>query len=310
MEAVDVKPLVRGKHVLREVLGLFSYHYRSGRRFAEHDCHNVFEKTVRDLKSIGFDEMVDKRVLDLGCGQRFPLALQCASSGARVTALDVNYVKPDMLPLSFYRTLKHDGLKRALKSMLRRLLFDGIYYASLEGASGKNLRSFRSKITFVLADARSGKYPLPSDSYDLVVSNAVVEHVADVNAFGKEIRRLLVRGGLFCANIHNFYSLSGGHALGWAYPDESPSSEVPPWDHLRENRFPSWAYLNRLRPEQYRHAFADHLEMVLFEGRDINHDHGGLEGERFLTPEVEAELAPYSRELLLTRSWSMICRKT
>jgi SAM-dependent methyltransferase len=189
------------------------------------------------------------------------------------------------------------------------LVFDKGYYDALEAAAGKRLRSFQPRITFVVADPEGANYPLPSESFDLIASNAVVEHVADVSGFAAEVWRLLVAGGYFYAIIHNFYSLSGGHNLEWAYPDENPSSRVPPWDHLRQNRFPSWTYLNRLKPEEYREAFGKYLQVVLLEGRDINHDPGGLEGERLLTPELAAELSAYPRELLLTRAWCIIYRK-
>jgi len=225
--------------ILREMRELLVYHSRFGRRFAEHDCYNVFEKAMRDLRAVGFGKLQGKRVLDLGCGQRYPFALQCAASGAVVTALDIDYIKPDFLPLAFYRTVQHNGFKRAVKSALRRLIFDKGYYDALERAAGKPLRSFQSRITFVVADPEDAHYPLSSDSFDLIVSNAVVEHVADVPRFAGEIWRLLTAGGYFYAIIHNFYSLSGGHNLEWAFPDEHPSRKVPPWDHLRENRFPA-----------------------------------------------------------------------
>jgi SAM-dependent methyltransferase len=144
---------------------------------------------------------------------------------------------------------------------------------------------------------------------DLVVSNAVLEHVADVPKFSAEVARLLDSGGYFYAIIHNFYSLSGGHSLEWAFPDEFPSSNVPPWDHLRENHFPAWTYLNRCKPEQFKNAFAKYLSIVRFEGVGINHDAGELEGECFLTADIAVELKAYPRDLLLTRSWCIICRK-
>jgi hypothetical protein len=68
-------------------------------------------------------------------------------------------------------------------------------------------------------------------------------------------------------------------------------------------------YLNKLRPEEYRDAFAATLEILTFEGRDAHHDPGGLEGERFLTDAVAAELADYPRELLLTCAWCLVARK-
>ena len=295
--------------MLREMQELFSYHSKSTTRFAEHDVHNVFEKAIRDLKQCGFDDISGKRILDLGCGQRYPFALQCAANDAKVTALDVNYIKPDFLPLAFYRTIKHNCVKRAAKSAFRRVLWDNDYYHALETSAAKPLRPHQSRIDFIVSDTTSASYPLPSNSFDLIASNAVLEHVADVPKFSAEVARLLDSAGYFYAIIHNFYSLSGGHNLEWAFPDEYPSSNVPPWDHLRENRFPAWTYLNRCSPEQFKEAFAKHLQVLHLEGVGINHDHGELEGERFLTAEIAAELKSYPRDLLLTRSWCMICKE-
>ena len=133
--------------------------------------------------------------------------------------------------------------------------------------------------------------------------------MADVPKFAAEVARLLHSGGYFYAIIHNFYSLSGGHNLEWAFPDESPSSNVPPSDNLRENRFPAWTYLNHWRPEQFKEAFAKHLQILRFQGVGINHDPGEPEGERFLTKEIATQLASYPKDLLITRSWCMICKK-
>jgi SAM-dependent methyltransferase len=296
-------------HQLRELYSLWNLHRRFTRRYAEHDFHNVFEKTIRDLRRFGFAGLDGKKVLDLGCGQRFHFALLCAAHGAIVTALDIDYIKPDPLPLAFYRTILHSGFKRAIRSALRKLLYDRYYYNYLEEVSGKNLRYYINKIHFVIADPTQAEYKLPSETFDLICSNAVLEHVVDVPNFAKEVFRMLVPGGYFYAIIHNFYSLSGGHNPEWAFPDEFPSSRVPPWDHLRKNIFPASVYLNRLRPEEYYEAFAQYLKVLLFEGRDINHDPGGFEGERFLTKEISEELSAYPRELLLTRSWCIICQK-
>jgi SAM-dependent methyltransferase len=276
---------------------------------AEHDAHNVFEKTIRDLKKFGLDDIKEKRVLDLGCGQRYGFALQCAANDAKVTALDLDYVKPDLLLLAFYRTIKQNGAKRAIKSIVRRMLWDRGYYRTLTAYAVKPLLSYRSRIDFIVSNPTSGNYPLPSSSFDLIASIAVVEHVANVQDFAAEITRLLVSGGYFYSIIHNFYSLSGGHNLEWAYPDESPSSKVPPWDHLRENRFPAWTYLNRYKPEEYKFAFGKYLSILSFDGVDIHHDANSVEGERFLTKDIVDELKPYPKDLLLTRAWRLICRK-
>jgi SAM-dependent methyltransferase len=179
----------------------------------------------------------------------------------------------------------------------------------LEAHAGKALRPHRKEIAFVLADPAGADYPLPSRAFDLIASNAVVEHVADVPRFAAEIGRLLDAGGYFYAVIHNYYSLSGGHHLEWAFPDERPSRRVPPWDHLRANRFPSWMSLNRGTPEQYREALSRRLQILRFEGVGRRHDPGEPEGERFLTSEVAAELTAYPRGMLLTPLWCVVGRK-
>jgi SAM-dependent methyltransferase len=295
--------------IFSEFKQLYDYNLRYTERIATHDCLNVFQKTFRDLKLAGFQSLSGKKVLDLGCGQRYPFALQCAAKGAKVTALDINYVKPDILILYFFRCLKHNGLKRAIKSFLRKMLFDKHYYQVLEECANGPIFSFLPKINFVATDLGKLNYSLPSQMFDLIASNAVLEHVSDVAGFAIEVKRMLRPEGYFYGFIHNFYSISGGHCLEWAFPDDTKSKKIPPWDHLRANKYPTHVYLNQYKPEQYRNAFAEHLEIKLFEGRDINHDHGGKEGVQFLTGQVAKELNKYPRDLLLTRSYCIICRK-
>ena len=56
-------------------------------------------------------------------------------------------------------------------------------------------------------------------------------------------------------------------------------------------------------------ALADELDVLVFEGRGIDHRPDELEGERFLVSDVAQELCSYPQELLLTRSWCAICRR-
>jgi SAM-dependent methyltransferase len=294
---------------IREIKDLLTYNYRYTERFAYHDCRNVFQKSLKDLELHGFKGLNRKNVLDLGSGQRYPFALQCAAAGANVTSLDIEYVKPDSLALYFIRCFKHGGFKRAIKSIVRRICFDKKYYRALEACAGRPVCDFVSEIIFVTEGANNSNYSLPSANYDLIASNAVLEHVSDVSAFACEIKRLLRPGGYFYGNIHNFFSISGGHNMEWAFPDENPSTTVPPWDHLRENKYPTHVFLNQCRPEQFKEKFAQYLEILLFQARDINHDSSGKEGTQYLKDDVAEELHEYPRDLLLTRAYCIICRK-
>lgn len=278
-------------------------------QIAEHSYH-VFRSTIQDLQRLGFDDLKGKMVLDLGCGTRYHFGLQCAALGASVTALDMVYFKPSFLPLAFFQKARHDGFKLAVRTVLRRLFLDKPFYEVLEARIGKSLSPYHSKINCVVVDSDNPyPYPLMDESFDLIVSQAVLEHVEDINVFAREVDRLLIPGGYFYAMIHNFYSISGGHRPEWSNPDEQPARIVPPWDHLRENQFPSHQYLNRLKPDDYLGAFAGNLEVLLFEGRGRDYSKNAIEGERFLTSELEHNLSAYPRDLLLTRAWCLIVRK-
>lgn len=183
--------------MLREINELIKYHRVNTYKFAEHDCLNVYRKTLRDLARMGFNGLEGKTVLDLGCGQRLPFALQAPADEAKVTALDLNWISPGSPVVAFVRTWWQNGTKRALKSFFRKALFDPSYYRTLEVASCKPLRNFMDTIDFVIADPEAGDYALPSSSFDLIVSNAVIEHVVNIRQFAKEIHRLLCEGGVF-----------------------------------------------------------------------------------------------------------------
>ena len=73
----------------KEGLSLLKYQKNNVKLNAHHDIENVYNKTVGDLKKYGLNEIVNKDILDLGCGQRLPFSLLAASYGAKLTALDV-----------------------------------------------------------------------------------------------------------------------------------------------------------------------------------------------------------------------------
>ena len=139
--------------------------------------------------------------------------------------------------------------------------------------------------------------PFRDQSFDVIALFDTLEHIPDEHRALTEVRRVLKPGGLAYLYVHSFTSISGGHHIAWKYPDREPSTTVPPWDHLREKRFPdipSW--LNGMREHQYREIFERHflLEDWLYTHR---------EGEKLLTPEIRAELGEYSEHELLTKGF-------
>ena len=143
----------------------------------------------------------------------------------------------------------------------------------------------------------------PDDSFDFIFSSLVFEHIDDVPAAVAEVNRVLRPDGTAWINIHLFPSLSGGHHKDWTDPRKWPSPQVPPWDHLRENRYPADYSLNKLRLGDYRRIFAESLEVM--------EESLVKEGERILTPQLETELAQrgYPKDDLLVREVAFRCRK-
>lgn len=239
-----------------------------------------------------------KRVLDVGCGKSYWFSLLLHNDGACVTGIDTEYVAPDFGLKKYLRLLADNGLERAAKTLYWDLFHSGTYYSELERLTGCKL-SMR-ELDLRLADVTD--IPFPFETFDLVVSHEVFEHLSDVAAALGEIRRVLKPRGLAYIYIHVYMSLSGGHHIKWKFPDTAPPDDVPPWDHLRQNLFPEIpSFINRLRLHEYR--------AMLEEKFDILDWVTIREGERFLTPELRQELADYSEEELLTKGVTVITRK-
>ncbi len=258
--------------------------------FAQHDF-DIFCNISRKAE-LYIGKLENKRILDVGCGQKYPLTLLFHNTQNIVTGIDLSHIT------SAWKTLRYEGLERVLKTILRKVFFDRKYYAYLEYISGLKLNNKNVDIRYL--DVTN--LPFDDNTFDLVVSNAVFEHVADVPKAVCEMYRILKPNGITYNDMHLFCSLSGGHSFDWSYPDKNLPRIVPPWDHLRENLFPAHVYLNKLRERDYLLAFKQNFEILEWGATK-------LEGKRFLTPEIERELSDYSREELLKRGIIIIAKK-
>jgi hypothetical protein len=84
--------------------------------------------------------------------------------------------------------------------------------------------------------------------------------------------------------------------------DQAIDRRSEPWEHLRRKRFIANTYLNRLRLRQY-HTLLQ-ADFCILEQVASN---PGL-GNRFLTPDVRAELREYSEEELLSNEVLFVLR--
>jgi len=271
-------------------------HYGDNREFARHDF-GVFCEARAILERYLGPMSNGVRVLEIGSGQRFPVTLLFHSFGAQAVGIDMDCVAPRPSWRSFRDTRRRNGLERALKTLARQALFDRAYYEALERLADRPLR--RGSVDLRAMDACALEFS--PNAFDFVVSSSVFEHINDVGRATQEMARVLRPGGVAYVAVCPFAGLSGGHHYEWAQPDDDRRRSVPPWDHLRQNRFPTQVYLNRLREQDYLATFGGSLQIV-----DVT---TFAQGGRHLTEEIARELSAFSREELLQGSLKVVMRK-
>lgn len=255
-----------------------------------------FVQMRRELAERGI-QLRASRVLEIGCGKAAWLTILLHSAGARAVGIDTEWTRPGVSPGKYLAILRQNGLERAARTLVWDLLYARPYYRELQRVADMQL-DFE-------VDCRSGsalELEFDDDSFDIVVSHEVFEHLPDLDGSFEEVARVLAPDGRTYIYFHNFASISGGHHIAWKYPDTEPSETVPAWDHLRQNLhpdIPSW--INRQRLDAYRSA----AESALTEVEWLV---GDREGEALLTDDIRQELSNYSEEELLTKGWTIIGR--
>ena len=158
--------------------------------------------------------------------------------------------------------------------------------------------------------------PFSDETFDVVCSNAVLEHVNpnDFAELSKELSRITRPSGICYHLRHNYYSLSGAHV-----PDEIALAH--PWGHLLgDQRVDNWlkssgTYLNRMLPEEIIKLLSIDFRRLAVYSVDKNHNKNengsefAYEGEALFTNELESKLSKYPRSTLLTRAFLFIGAK-
>jgi SAM-dependent methyltransferase len=277
---------------------LFSY-FRKNHDLAARDASKVFRNALSTLKRYFPERWHSARVVEIGSGQHATITLLFHSLGIKATGIDMDYVRFGYAPRKYLNIWKANGFERALKTLARNVLFDPGYYSTVEETFGQPLK----KKTVDLRRMNSAKLAFKKESVDYFFSFAVFEHLQDIEKTCREMARVLTKDGVANISIDLFHSASGGHNLEWAFPDERVSKRVPAWDHLRDNRYPTHVYLNKLREKDYRRIFKKYFKIL--------EEHSTYEGKKVLTKKLEKELTAkgFTREELLKRSWRVVLKK-
>lgn len=253
----------------------YGWHLLSG--FRAHHELDMAEQRDRDLAPM-LDQGRPLRILDLANGRLRPQYMILKARGHEVYGIDM--------------------INRPQRSRLNT------GYQVVRGMYAGRLRlPHEATVGRTLACGDVGSLPFPDESFDLVTSIAAFEHFLDVPGVVAEIRRVLRPNGLAWVCVHLFTSPSGGHNVTFTeIPMRHVPSGVEVWDHLRRRRLAWKVPLNEWRKHQYLEAFGSRLT-ILKEYCYLR------EGEELLTPQIEADLAGYSRDELTCQSYVIVARK-
>ena len=209
---------------------------RGGVRAAMNEISATMGKPVENLD-----------ILEIGSGQTsFQLAL--LSQRNRVTGIDREYNGNETSLKNIFSTIRRDGVMRAVKTVARRGLgFD--QQARLEYLQQTDSPKWPD-LNILKMDAE--QMSLPDNSFDVIFSHSVFEHIANPIDVLREAKRVLRPGGVFYCELHLYSSDGGCHDIRiFANRRES----LPLWSHLRDDHkqkvIPN-TYLNQISLQQWR----------------------------------------------------------
>ncbi len=233
----------------------------------------------------------DLDILEIGPGQGMERALYFGRTN-RVTTLDTDIIPFGFEPKNYVRMARTNGIGRVVKTTGREVVI------------GRKNRQAWKKLIAAKKIERPKRLngdicqdvPAP-ESFDVVMSWSVFEHVADPAGALDNVLASLRPGGIFYISLHLWTCNNGHHDIRSFTGGEF---ELPMWAHLREQtkRFPKpSAYLNEWRLAQWRE---------LFESRVPNHtevleqfEHPEVYGP-LITGGLAEQLSDYSNDELLT----------
>ncbi len=259
------------------------------------------------LRAHAGTELGAARVFEIGYGARPYRSIALQSMGVDVEGVDAEQPVLRGTPAELRMAWRVNGPERALKSMLRRALFDPGQRAAFRGelsARGLEWRCDPSRLR--VSDAADVE--LPAGSLDLVFSEEVFQSVEmpSLQRIVPAMATWLRPGGLALIRPNVFTGITGGLLQEWsrwsvANPPRTRQSE--PWEHLRRNRFTPNTHANGITRGQYREIFAAHFELIeeRVKAPDLGREH--------LTPELAAELAAWPEEELFSNCTLFVLRK-
>lgn len=252
------------------------------------------EKCIRDAYGA---EIRGCDMLEIGPGQ-IPLQMLYFSQYNRVVGIDTSLVSRSRTPFALWRIARMDGPMRAVKTMARWLLGLDRQYER-EFARQFGIQQLDGDPTILCMDAQQMDFP--DESFDLVYSRAVFQHLAKAPRGIAEVRRVMRPGAVAYIALHLYSSHDG-----YSYIPGDPNTAE--WPHLRgllaagsEEKA-----RNRMRLQEWKQTFSNIMPDCRFILRGPDNP---VFRERAIRLQHSRDLAGYTLEELLTSEVAAIWRK-
>lgn len=244
----------------------------------------------------------DLKVMEIGYGARPFRACAMYAHGAEAYGIDIERPLLAGDAHTFFEIARDNGIERALKSLVRRVLYDSDESRAFEKSFGCSFADALKNIKLVVGDASDPDAwsSIPND-LDLVYSEDVFEHIPKENldAVLQCIILHLRRDGLMLIRPNIWTGITGGHFVEWYQTNANKNERKrrPPWSHLVTGRGEPTVYLNKMTLSAYSELFSRHCDII-----DVINAEYGL-GADLLTDEMLAGIpATFSRDDLLTNN--------
>jgi hypothetical protein len=250
------------------------------------------------------------RLLELGFGQRPLRLILLHSVGYNVRGIDLDQPIYWINAAAIVSLFKSNGAFRALKSLLRRMVFDRSEYRNLAEFI---FRQFGKKLTFdpntmVVGDLVDVKvWARAGTCFDFIYSEDVFEHIP--REFLPRVVSLMAEAmsdsAVAVITPMIFTGIAGGHDLDW-YPhrvDLEDRSRGPAWGHLTNETKPGDTFLNKMTRSEFRELFTSRFDILREEPI-----RGDL-GRQHLTEERRQKLKAFDEDELFSNNVRFVLRK-
>jgi Methyltransferase domain len=256
------------------------------------------------------EDLQHARILELGFGQRPLRLILLHSLGYDVRGIDLDQPLYWINATAIVSLFKSNGAFRALKSLMRRMVFDRSEYSNLArfifSQYGKKL-TFDSNAMVVgdLADAEA--WARAGGCFDFIYSEDVFEHIP--REFLPQVVSLMAQAmsdnAVAVITPMIFTGIAGGHDLDW-YPhrvDLEDRSRGPAWGHLTDETRPGDTFLNKMTRSEFRELFASQFDILREEPT-----RGDL-GRQHLTEQRRQKLKAFDEDELFSNNVRFVLRK-